>query len=384
MEIARQEYASTFPQLVPELPLEEKLYFQGEFFLVDLIKDIRRAKESVSIEVYIWTTDEIGALFYETLRDAAQRGVKVRILVDGIGSFYWTQTHLSHFRSAGIEVKIFRPVLWSWNPFQWSLRKLWLALPKLARRNHRKIFLIDGKIAYTGSINITRNALLWRESGIRISNSNAVQLVDEIFEDTWAWADKSESRYRSSNFLLLNRILESREIRCNQFYRLCRLFKSDIAQRLDAAKQRIWFETPYFVPPASLFSALLRAAKRKIDVRIILPYRSDVPFLPWIANLYYQYLQSAGVKIFEYTPRILHSKMTIVDQWGMIGSSNLNHRSAFSDLELDVVLQSKEAFKKLEQQFLQDMQRSKEISRVPFHGYKKFIAKILFNWRSWF
>lgn len=367
------------PHHEPGLP-SETLYFKANDYFTALVSDLRKAQHSIDIEMYIWASDEVGAQFFQILRDAVLRGVRVRLLVDGIGSFRWVQTHLPRFRAAGIDVKVFRSLWWTW-----SVSKLSRFLRTLNRRNHRKIFLIDGQIAYTGSLNVHSSAFKWRESGLRLLGPS-VGLIQEIFDDTWLWTGDPTSPYANpASYELQTRLLKSHEIRCNQFYQLRRRLKSDLIERIRGAKERIWVMTPYFLPSSTILNELMRAARRQVDVRVVLPFRSDIPFLRWIATLYYRFLLSARVKVYEYMPEVLHAKSMLIDDWGAIGSSNLNRRSSFHDLELDVVLRSPSALLQLEQQFLRDMEKSSLVTQEnPLSEWKQFVARLLFRLRDWF
>jgi len=363
----------------------EKLYFRAHSYFFDLLQDIQKSKLSIDIEMYIWSTDEIGQQLYLALKQAVKRGVKVRIVVDGIGSFYWIQWYLSKFLYSGIEIKIFHPLLWSWSIFKFTPHRLWIALNRINRRNHRKFFLIDQKIIYTGSLNIMKSSFFWRETGIRLTGDPAI-LIHKIFEDTWAWTTKIFLHYLSPNlYSLQNEILSSGIIRSNQSFHLRKFFRADLLTKFNSAQNRIWLMTPYFVPPGAFLKAILAAAERGVDVRIIVPFRSDIRFICWVANLYYRYLIRSGVSIYEYSPQILHAKMAIIDNWGMVGSSNFNHRSTYLDLELDIAITKKENFDLLEQQLYRDMELSNKIIKYkPLTKWKFIIARILIRLKRWF
>ncbi|GAH09354.1 unnamed protein product, partial [marine sediment metagenome] len=132
-------------------------------------------------------------------------------------------------------------------------------------------------------------------------------------------------------------------------------------------KQRIWITNAYFVPDNVLLKRLRDAANNGIDVRILLPKKSDVMVMPWASSTFYYRLLKSGVKIFEYLPSMLHAKSLIIDNWALIGSSNLNHRSLLHDLEADIMLKSTESIKQLESDFLNDLTQSREVELDSWH-----------------
>jgi cardiolipin synthase len=155
--------------------------------------------------------------------------------------------------------------------------------------------------------------------------------------------------------------------------------------RLVGAQRRIWIETAYFVPDGSLVRALRAAAEGGVDVRIVVPAVSDIFFIPWVTSAFHVGLLRAGVRIFEYTGSMMHAKTMLIDDWGLVGSSNLNHRSLFHDLEADVVLASEEASCSLEQQFERDCSGSREVALDTWHErswIERALGRLLL-WMRW-
>src|SRR3989344_6416821 len=130
---------------------------------------------------------------------------------------------------------------------------------------------------------------------------------------------------------------------------------------IEKCQKRIWMTNAYFVPDNFLLKALVDAADTGVDVRIILPKKSDLRFMTWASATFHENLLKAGIRIFEYVPSILHAKTLIIDDWVLVGSSNMNYRSLLHDLEVDINVASLTAKKTLEQQFLTDQQACKEI-----------------------
>lgn len=366
--------------LPPAGPREE-LFFSAREFYASLERDINLARDSIIAEMYIWSNDEVGNHFFQLLERAAARGVKVRLVLDGVGSWFWIRANQERLASTAIEVKIYHPVRWN----------LLLAIPeglshffaRMNRRNHKKVVVIDSALAYTGSLNITRSSLLWKECGLRLTG-DAVPLMIALFEDVWQKSGEEPLHYSPLSQDLRKLLRTSRTVRSNQFHQLRRQHLRDLRWRIHGARQKVWMMTPYFVPPFGVFISLLKAARRGVDVRLILPRKSDVIFLRWIARLYYRYMLKAGVKVYEYLPEVLHAKISLIDDWAFVGSSNLNRRSSYLDLELDIVLGSGASVRKLERELSTDMERSEEIVKyIPLDYWRNFLAKTLYLWRSW-
>jgi cardiolipin synthase len=158
----------------------------------------------------------------------------------------------------------------------------------------------------------------------------------------------------------------------------------DLLLRISRAQHKIWITNAYFVPDGSLLRALSAAAMGGIDVRIIVPGFSDVVFMPWIASAFHLGLLRAGVRIFEYRRSILHAKTLVVDTWGLVGSSNLNHRSLLHDLEIDVEVVTDEGRAALERHFSEDLESSVEVTLATWHNrpwIERTIGRMLLAFR---
>ncbi|HBY55818.1 MAG TPA: cardiolipin synthase B [Coxiellaceae bacterium] len=347
---------------------EEKIFFAGQDYFGELLSDIKDANESIELETYIFTLDKIGKTIIEALTKAASRGVSVRVLVDGAGTPQWSDSVVKRLEGAGAETRVFHP--FPWRLWQWSrshvhkpsLLKIIYLFLKINSRNHRKVCIIDKKIAYIGSFNISQNHLdnnlagnSWRDTGVRLSNID-LQDVLQAFESVWAHIPIQERvRY------FFRHIRTNPVIRLNNTWYRRRILHKNLLNRIKNCKSRIWITNAYFVPDNFLLRRLIDAARQEIDVRILLPQESDVGFMPWASKAFYERLLRSGIRIFEYIPSVLHAKTLIIDDWMTVGSSNLNHRSLWHDLEVDVNVHLPKSKQLLEQQFLLDLQNSKEI-----------------------
>lgn len=333
-----------------------------------LIEDISNAQQSIDLETYIFNKDAIGQTIAEALAAAAQRGVKVRVLVDGAGTPVWGSSLTRMLESSGVKTRIFHP--FPWRLWHWSrsvvrvptiLKAIYLLL-KINSRNHRKVCIIDNKIAYVGSLNISQSHLdkkqwgeYWRDTAVRLNGAEFEEL-SFAFEAAWNHMPVQE-RIRE----IFRHINKNPIFRLNNTRHRRRILYKNLLRRISQCKERIWITNAYFVPDTFLLRKLEKAAQRGVDVRILLPKKSDVFIMPWASSMFYQNLVQSGVRVFEYLPTMLHAKSLILDDWVTIGSSNLNHRSLMHDLEVDVNIRFPESKQLIADQFIADLKQSREV-----------------------
>ena len=333
-----------------------KLYFDGDSYFSDLLQEFNQASESIWLELYIFELDRLGDRVLCALELAASRGLKVRILLDAFGSINSITAIRTRIKNSNIDLAVFHPLPWN-KTGSWT---------RLFKRTHRKIFLIDSKIAFLGGINVNEAELTefsgeqaWLDAGVRLEGQ-AIKQIQDSMQLVWprkeALAKKIYFR-----FLMRQSFSSGPDILINITRKLRRLRNKLIYKKIRQAEARVLITTAYFVPNKEILSAFKTAAAKKIDVRILLPTWTDVPFMPWAAHAFYGPLLKAGIRVFEYTPRMLHSKTIVIDDWATVGSSNFNHRSLQHDLEIDAVLTSSANIKQLADRFEIDLGCAKEI-----------------------
>lgn len=372
--------------------MNETVFTSGKPYFDYLVAAIDSAKYSVDLETYIFTFDKTGLRVAEALANAAHRGVKVRLLIDGAGSFVsWHDKMHQKLVSQGVQVRIFHPFPWhpqshdNHNP---SIPdRIIHMLLNLNRRNHRKTCLIDKSIAFAGSMNISHCHVGqtpdqgWRDTAVQFSGIDLTPLV-KAFEQAW-----TQTRFYSfSKKKEQEKPQASRTIRLNDSWRNRKAMSKSLQQRLKYAKEKIWVTSAYFVPDNITLRRLIIAARRGVDVRILVPHKSDVFYMPWISATFYPILIKHGVKIYEYHPKMLHAKTIVVDNWVIVGSSNLNHRSLLHDLEIDICLQKTISRQIIETQFLEDLKDSHVIDNQSLYAkplYKRAIGFLLSQFRHW-
>lgn len=380
------------PDVAPEVAWERcEVLNDGDLFFKALEAAIDAATVSVDVEFYIFATDRTGEWFFEVLARAARRGVVVRLLVDGIGSTSFARHYRERARGAGILVRVFHEP--PWDKWRWwqrrrgvgEKRSTWRRMVRrLNHRNHRKVCIVDGRTAFVGSFNVTKYHLAsemgvaaWRDSGVIIEGPE-VRVLINTFEDIWIGRFQ-----RLKRKIRRKRLQTSPLVRLNVTGKQRRENYLDLLVRLLRARQRIWITNAYFVPDGSLLRALAVVAREGIDVRILVPGFSDVVFIPWITAAFHFGLLTAGVKIFEYRGSVLHAKTMVIDDWGLIGSSNLNHRSLLHDLEADIVVTDERSLKAMGDQFVIDLGRSVEVTLENWRQ-RPFIERFLGRVLLWF
>jgi cardiolipin synthase len=300
-----------------------------------LLGDIAQAQDHVHLEYYIYNPDRSGTALRDALIERARAGVRVRLLLDAMGSKQASRRFFAPLQEAGGEIAWFHPAR------PWLLwKRPWLNL-----RTHRKIVVIDGRIAYTGGINITdeqderlrKDA--YRDLHLRIEG-DAVRALQEVFVEDWAYAterrdfvgDVARATPEPQGGPIDTQVLTSGPD--SSWEAIHRLHVGAI----HAASQRIWLVTPYFVPGEAAMMALTSAALSGLDVRLLVPKMSDSRLVTWCVRSYYDDLLAAGVKVYEYGPRMLHSKALLVDdRIALIGSANFDHRSFRLNFEVSLL-----------------------------------------------
>jgi cardiolipin synthase len=318
---------------------------------------IRGARDHVHLMSYIFRDDDAGRRFLVALADKAREGVQVRLLVDGVGSHRLSSAALEPLRDAGGRCAEFMPVL--------PLRPHWR--PNL--RNHRKILVVDGRVGFTGGLNIgdeyrgrKRRYAPWRDTHVRIEGP-AVLRLQEIFAEDWLFAtdeDLVDERYYVDAGPYAQELVQIVASGPDQDYgTIHSIFFTAISQ----ARRRIRITTPYFVPDPAVLLALKSAAWRGVDVRVLLPGKSDLKLVQTAGRSFYRELLEAGVLLFEHRPGVLHAKTMVVDgAWSTVGSANMDIRSFRLNFEANVLVFGEAFAAQMETIFQADTERAKAVT----------------------
>ncbi len=362
---------------------EETLFTDCDLFYEDVLNSINTAKHSIDLETYIFNKDKLGTKILNGLIQAASRGIAVRVLLDGVGCYDWTPEDIMQIREQNVSIKIFHPLPWYQAD---SAQKFIRSWQKLERRNHRKCIIIDQETAYCGSANITEvhcrsavGAEAFRDTCVRVKGDS---LKDVQKEFNWIWSMASPLAKVKPPKVPTEKSL----VRANSSTAARKWLFKDLFRRITTAQKRVWIMTPYFVPRLSLLYALRAATRNGIDVRILVPLKSDIGPFRRIAHTFYSTLLKHKVRIFEYKASTLHGKIILIDDWVTVGSANFNHRSHIYDYELNIVLKKPETLKEISQQFLADFDQSEEITAVKWNSrsiFDRVMEGIVLPFKNW-
>jgi len=363
----------------------EIIYDNGSSFFDALIKDINNAKHCILFETFIFANDHLGKRVTHALQLAALRKVDVKILVDGYGSPFWATQHASRLERSGAKTSIYHALPWQiWNLSRCAIKTPWLfkwivLFGRMNLRNHRKTCVIDDSIAYVGSINITKQHLMtsdqgrgWRDAAVRLTHCDLSPLTNAFL------AAFNHRSIKEKLIEAMRNIQQDPIFRLNYSRHRRRELYKQLLNKIRSAKKRIWITNAYFIPDHRLLKALCAAASRGVDVRVLLPRKVAIFLpLPWASSVFFETLLQSGVKIFEYTSSILHAKSLILDNWVLIGSSNLNHRSLLHDLEVDVRLRNQRSKNIVKQLFLNDIMHSQQLSISSWKAHRPWYQRLL-------
>jgi len=331
---------------------------------------IASARRSIWAEYYMVKSDATGREFLAHLARRAREGLDVRLLYDAVGSWGIDAAALDALRKAGGHVEVFLPI----NP----LRRRWA----VHLRNHRKILVIDGNVAMTGGMNIGDEysghrgrgfVRAWRDT-LLVLEGPAACALGEVFAEDWSFATGTEEilevpRGAEEDGGSLVAVLPSGPDQEANAVRLAYF------AGITSAVSRCWIASPYFIPDGPTNRALVTAALRGVDVRILLPEKNDVTLMGPAGRSYYAALVRAGARIFEYRPAMLHSKLMSIDgRWCLIGSANVDVRSFWLNFEISALVFDPAFAADVEAQFEKDLGESREITPEILSGRGFFAA----------
>lgn len=326
-----------------------KFFTTSEMAWEAMLESCKEAKESIDLEQYIFGSGNgIERTFVNLLLAKAKMGVKVRLLLDAVGSFgFYRSSMCRELEKGGVKVTFHRGIL---TP---SLKRL---LP-LILRDHRKLLVVDGTIAHIGGVVIQEQARYWRDTAVRIQGK-VVNELTKTFDAVWK---------RSRRMDPVGRVLSKKEnsefsIAGNSFYLHDKHLYRSFLRHITAAKKYIYITSAYFSPNSEFRRALYFARERGVDVRILLPKKSDIFLADLLAKTYFKRLLKRGIRIFLYTPKVLHAKSIVIDDaWASVGSCNFDWLSFWINYELNVMSTNQLFAQELQKIFLLDIKESKEI-----------------------
>ncbi|WP_404343367.1 phosphatidylserine/phosphatidylglycerophosphate/cardiolipin synthase family protein [Vreelandella venusta] len=296
-------------------------------FLPAMFEAVNQAQHYVLVELYLMESGELASQVIDALEAAAQRGVGTYLLLDGYGAMGLARDDRERLQAAGVALQFFNPIGFH-------------SLARNLSRDHRKIVVVDGEVAFTGGFGAVDEFLeAWYEIALRIDGP-AVADWETLFRRLW---HSRLTRQASGGQMPLplpsqrsatvhedgvrGRVMSARGYRYQAI-------RHSLYDQVSSAQQRLWLCTPYFVPTFSLRRRLMRAARRGVDVRLLLPgAKHDHPGVRYAGQRFYQGLMKSGVRIFEFQPTFIHAKFVLADEWVSLGSCNFDHWNLHWNLE---------------------------------------------------
>ena len=354
-----------------------ELLIDGPATYTAMFKAIDEAKDHINMETFIIEDDEIGHKFSARLIKKQQEGVQVNLIYDSFGSSKTPETFFNAMRESGINIVEFNPI----NPL--STKKDW----ELVRRDHRKLLVVDGQIGFVGGINISSvyssgsykkskakqikidkaTSVPWRDTHLKIVGP-AVEELQKLFIATWEeqkgkalaqknYFPKPTAQGKGAAGKAIVRVIGSDPTEAySQIY-------ATLLSAINSAETYIYITNAYFVPDPQLLAALKEAVARGVDVRLLLPAKTDSSLVYYASRAYFYELLEAGVKIYEHKESLLHAKTALIDGvWSTIGSTNLDWRSFTNNHEVNAVILDDDFGVKMNQMFQEDLTASSLIT----------------------
>jgi cardiolipin synthase len=341
-----------------------RLLVDGRATFEAIFAGIDGARDYVFAQFYILRDDGIGRQFHGRLVAAAERGVRVHLLYDDIGSYDLPRRYVDELRAAGARVSSF------------SGRRSWLGRFRLNFRNHRKLVVVDGRAAYAGGLNVGDEYLgrdpaisPWRDTHVELEGP-VVQGVQYAFLKDWYYAtgevpdvtwEPTPCPEDRCALVLASGPADELET-CGLLF----------AHAIESAERRLWLATPYFVPDGRVLGALQLAALRGVDVRVVMPRQTDSFLFKYVPYAYLPEADLAGVKVYLYEAGFMHQKVLLVDDdYAAVSTANLDNRSFRLNFELTVLLADRAFARETEAMLARDLLRStllteEELTRHPF------------------
>lgn len=358
------------------------LYPSGERFFEALFAALELAQRLICLEYYIVRADRTGGRLATLLTAAAERGVQVFLIYDAIGCLDTPEAYFADLRRRGVQCLAFNPL---------SLRK---GLRWFDRRDHRKLALVDGRLAFLGGLNIgdeyaglLEQQRSFHDVGFSLSGAAVVPLL-ELFAETWLQEQGSHPRFPALEALpppAAGAVDVSLVSGSPQHLRSS--IRATFRVAMASAAEELLIVNPYFIPGPRITRSLLRAARRKVRVRLLLPARSDVPLVRLVSRSTYEVLLKAGIEIFELERQLLHAKLLVIDgERTVLGSANLDQRSFHRNYEINVIIRNRGFSSQVRALIEQDLAGSRAVTLAVHvrRGLLQRLLEWLFRPLCWF
>ncbi|MDM9630668.1 cardiolipin synthase [Robiginitalea aurantiaca] len=354
-----------------------QLLINGEDKYPEVLRTLASAKRFIHMEYYAWENDTRGNQIKDVLLEKIQEGVKIRILYDDYASRGIRKNIVKELQEAGVEI---------YPKIRLKIRQF---ANRLNHRDHRKVIIVDGKYGFVGGLNISdrydntiHTKLYWRDTHAKFTGP-LVQELQKHFLSSWN-AAQSEKLLFSGEFLPSDHTADSlphkglaQIIPGGPYYSFSNIMLSYL-KIFNLARQKLYVTNPYFIPSSSILNALKQAALSGVDVRLLLPEKSDSSLVGAASRFYFDELLEAGVRIFLYTKGFIHAKTVVADgSLSVVGTANMDIRSFDLNFEIMSVVYGDDLAQKLESVFMEDLKLSREID-ADFWNQKPFHKKLIY------
>jgi cardiolipin synthase len=329
------------------------LYFEGDDVFEEMCREIATAKRFVNLEMYMFLSDGVGRMVAGALSVKAREGVRVRVVYDAIGSLWADEGMFEEMRGAGVQVEVFRPVA------PWRKRS------GILGRNHRKNLIVDGRVAFTGGMNLgevwsrKHRSDAWRDTHMKVEGP-AAAACQYFFKESWhkvcreAVEESCEYPLGKTGPGVSDCVVVGGSGFCKR-RAIRRLYSKAFAN----ATCDVVMTVPYFVPPRRVLNGMRKRSREGLQVRVLVPRNSDVVFADWIREGLYPSLMDDGIEIHEYLGRVLHAKTMVFDnRLAVVGSANFDYLSISMNWELGLVIDDPEIVRQLMDQYEKDLEQS--------------------------
>ncbi len=330
-------------------PFTWKFYTSSPEAWDSMLLECTKAEKSIDIEQYIFADDEVGRRFVDVLKEKSKNGVKVRLLVDMVGSsdFYYSKTP-KELEEAKIEVKFFNVV----SPWRIHNFTSWFF------RDHKKVLVVDEKVGFTGGLGLRENMRDWHDVTGRVEGL-AVKEMTDSFNEMWGRIGEGNVLHRIKRHRAQTK---RRMFISNDPYFKKRFLYYSLINSLRFAKKTIYIITPYFIPDRRFSRVLRLASKRGVLVKVLVPNKIDVPVMESASNSILDKFLKSGVGIYKYNAEFIHSKIVIIDDdWATFGSLNLDNLSFVYNTEANIVTTDTKCVEDLKTIFFDALKESYEI-----------------------
>jgi cardiolipin synthase len=335
-----------------------------------MLEAIEQARSTVLLEFYWFDSDRTGQRFAEALERATERGVEVVVIYDSFGSLDADRGQFARLRQAGAYVLEYNPIA------PWRRH---YGLPNLLRRDHRKILVVDDRVAFTGGINLgdywapeEDGGADYRDDMVRVEGP-AARALGDLVRAMWRKHGKTPLRQPSAApdagsdaVQVLGQNFIAHQDAITRAYR----------RAIGLSRHRVWLRNSYFLPSGRMCRALESAASRGIDVRVLVPGISDVRLVTHATRSVYTRLLRAGVRIYEWQDQVLHAKSALVDDWSTVGTFNIDHFSVMINAEVNVGVMDGAFTAQMQESFERDFSLAHEIDAHE-HRFRPLIARLL-------